>query len=773
MIEDRIHLRKKTGASIIDHKPVFSANSKILYIGCGPVLRSFSTDTGEHIRDVDFETISYDNPEEKPEGSIVDISLHPFDKNVIIVCFEDGRIIAWSFQLNSVVHNIALDIGNYRVTRMKLYVRNDAEIFDIVVARIVNVEVELLIFSYEKRILENIVGKKFAFLMHSWSVTERDGKQFLAGINGNALSVFNLATRKLNRDIMIGTDRKVGGERFFTCVSCHPSEECLAAGDNTGRVILYNNFLNPNDRLVHKVFHWHTLAVNDVTFTFTGTSFYSGGNEHVLVKWADENTKHCLPRLPGPIVHVTVASDNQFVALSTLDNGVLIINSQNRIHCSLQQFTWGFVSVPGQKLFPSGLVVDPRSDCIVMNGKPGHIQFFSPQYSSLIYNLDIVNQNYITQERNKAITNAEVVAINFSSDGTWLATSQCRDDPDFQSDTLLKFWLFERKSQTYKLTSCVTLQHSVTKILFQPFNLDSSPTEIEYVAATLCSDCKFRFWINAAKNQTTQGVWNCYSIGYYKDFPLGDISFSSDGSLLGATFGPCFTLWDVETNEMKCSLTKGSKSLLQIIFGSGDCSFIAVTRTDTTLYAWDLLSLTLIWSCEMSISFIVPDPRSEYFAVFTLENSLYVFRASSSDYVYHRDNLCDDRNDVLNAIFFPTTNSFDFQKTDLSSHWLCNSSLYFFNSCQELMVFEYRGKETKSDNLAFISEKSAATPFQALVARQTASSVEKKEIKSHLQLGGSWSQTVAQFINSPAHTMPPVHLLTEPLLKSLIISRDS
>lgn len=64
------------------------------------------------------------------------------------------------------------------------------------------------------------------------------------------------------------------------------------------------------------------------------------------------------------------------------------------------------------------------------------------------------------------------------------------------------------------------------------------------------------------------------------------------------------------------------------------------------------------------------------------------------------------------------------------------------------MVFEYHGKETKSDNLAFIAEKSAATPFQALVARQTASSVEKAEIKSYFQLGGTWSQTVTQVWNN-------------------------
>lgn len=62
--------------------------------------------------------------------------------------------------------------------------------------------------------------------------------------------------------------------------------------------------------------------------------------------------------------------------------------------------------------------------------------------------MDVVGQNFVSQERTKNVINAEIVALNFSFDGTWLATSQLRNDPDFDSDTLLKFWLFNRTSQS-------------------------------------------------------------------------------------------------------------------------------------------------------------------------------------------------------------------------------------------------------------------------------------------------------------------------------------
>lgn len=57
-----------------------------------------------------------------------------------------------------------------------------------------------------------------------------------------------------------------------------------------------------------------------------GNHFFSGGAENVLVKWFCENleTRHYLPRLPANIVHLSVSEDNQFIAVSTQDNGKLL-----------------------------------------------------------------------------------------------------------------------------------------------------------------------------------------------------------------------------------------------------------------------------------------------------------------------------------------------------------------------------------------------------------------------------------------------------------------
>lgn len=70
---------------------------------------------------------------------------------------------------------------------------------------------------------------------------------------------------------------------------------------------------------------------------FIGGHMYTGGGECVLVKWtlANPQYKSFLPRLPAPIKHLTIAPDNLYVAVSTLDNGKTVIfytNSANHVY---------------------------------------------------------------------------------------------------------------------------------------------------------------------------------------------------------------------------------------------------------------------------------------------------------------------------------------------------------------------------------------------------------------------------------------------------------
>lgn len=74
------------------------------------------------------------------------------------------------------------------------------------------------------------------------------------------------------------------------------------------------------------------LLYNKYEFCCSGSYMYSGGGEGVMVRWSVEvsNVRNFLPRLPAPILHLTVSPDNQYVAIATQDNGE--INNSIFIH---------------------------------------------------------------------------------------------------------------------------------------------------------------------------------------------------------------------------------------------------------------------------------------------------------------------------------------------------------------------------------------------------------------------------------------------------------
>ena len=50
-------------------------------------------------------------------------------------------------------------------------------------------------------------------------------------------------------------------------------------------------------------------------------------------------------------------------------------------------------------------------------------------------------------------------------------------------------------------------------------------------------------------------MWHCIGVGHYRDLPVKDAAFSSDGSVLGVSFGASLTLWNPDSCSLQGSLT--------------------------------------------------------------------------------------------------------------------------------------------------------------------------------------------------------------------------
>lgn len=291
----------------------------------------------------------------------------------------------------------------------------------------------------------------------------------------------------------------------FTCVMTHPTEQLVATGDKLGRIFLWREIFAKSEPMT-ALYHWHHTPVNTIAFTLSGSHFYSGGYENVLVKWNANaaQEREYVPRMWGAAMHIVVGDKNLKVAVAADDNGIQILDAQLQQKVVIQNFTW----IPNDKTnvckFPIGLKVNPRNSSLVLNGRVGHLQFYSTHTKNFLYNvsmsayhqpmlvklfmslipdfgesstkiatkiyiftkipiigfitqMDTTIQNRLNIESDKVLYNTMVThsALNMN----WLVTAEYLDDGDHTIESRLKFWSFDQDKQTYALNTQIELPH--------------------------------------------------------------------------------------------------------------------------------------------------------------------------------------------------------------------------------------------------------------------------------------------------------------------------
>lgn len=175
---------------------------------------------------------------------------------------------------------------------------------------------------------------------------------------------------------------------LLTCIACHPVDKMVITGDETGRILLYREIFKIGEPM-STLYAWHQTAINTIAFSQFGTNFYSSASENVLVRWnlREPKERSFLPRLWGSGMHIVIAPENERIAVALNDNEIQILNPQHELLSVIQNFTW----VPNDRTnipkFPIGLKVNPRTSCLVMNGRIGHLQFYSTHTKSLLFNV--------------------------------------------------------------------------------------------------------------------------------------------------------------------------------------------------------------------------------------------------------------------------------------------------------------------------------------------------------------------------------------------------
>jgi NET1-associated nuclear protein 1 (U3 small nucleolar RNA-associated protein 17) len=580
------------------------------------------------------------------------------------------------------------------------------------------------------------------------------GSKYFAIVHGRVLNVV------MFKNLLKTNNHCIEQSREFTRVACHPDEKIILTGDNTGRVVAWQKIFSNEPS--QAVFHWHTLPVRCLGFSTIGSHFYSGGNESVLVRWQLHNPleKKFLPRLPSTIAQISVSTNNKFIAVSTDDNAVRILDSKLDSVSLIQHLVIG-------DNFQTGIVYDPRTRALVMNGNVGQVQFYSTNDNSLLYNVDVVGQNKISSERNCNIENTQVSKIAVSKNGLWMVTVESRDDPEFSHELRMKFWKFDFGKQNFKLNTAVENPHEnyINSIAFPP----TDTKELKFVSVG--GDKKFYVWfLTETENVGTKTeIWKGLRVGYYHDLPCRAVSFSTDGSLVAVSFDSIVTTWVPDSCQLKCSLGHPifKQQITQVEFGTSNQCHLLVAASDERLSVWNLLTLTMMWTVPVHVSLLMADPVTANMAIITKENAIFVFAPNSPEPVFSSMTLLKHTHHrtICGAAFVPTKYS-----NDIRLRWFQRSPIYFIDDKKVLYCL---GAEDESvvATPSKIDEVTGSL-FSMTIPQAQSDKSKGKEPVQHLYEKDVGRKILKKYLEAPIQTMIPIRLMCGSLLRSMVLQRD-
>jgi len=280
--------------------------------------------------------------------------------------------------------------------------------------------------------------------------------------------------------------------KAITCVAVSPDGDRVAAGDVTGRIIIWHNVksavesmlaskkknvvdnnngiggvaVSANDDndddddegidtgLVHKdppatTVHWHAHGVGCLAFSQDGLFLLSGGQEAVLVVWeVGSGRRTYLPRLGGPLVGLcTCPSEPSKYALRQADNTLRIVNvAVMRVEASIH----GLRPTPKAPEQPP-LAMQPGTGHAVVAGSHSLLQWYDVITDAHIDKLQLSHRNIVSLTDSDAAAlggvygapaEPAVCAAAFNRDGSIMATLETRPTAGADGATayLLKFW---------------------------------------------------------------------------------------------------------------------------------------------------------------------------------------------------------------------------------------------------------------------------------------------------------------------------------------------
>ncbi|KAJ4709304.1 WD repeat-containing protein 75 [Melia azedarach] len=431
----------------------------------------------------------------------------------------------------------------------------------------------------------------------------------------------------------------------MTVLAFHPNQRILAAGDVSGRILIWRGFgdrtFSTSDRLANgnlssneeerpgvrdnddsdlcTTWHWHPSEVSVLSFSSDGAYLYSGGKEGVLVVWQlDTGKKKFLPRIGSPLLYFIDSPDPSLSSISCADN---------QIHVLKMPSMEILKSISGIKL-PCSLPVEYKGLChdIAFDHSAGLVALRTENYCIQLYSLFDdrgISEVQVCERNHQPGDDVTVVVtlVALSQDGSMMSTAEVKlAEEGIGGLICLKFWASGTQNKDFSLSTIVYEPHRDAGISAVAFH----PNRRAAVSSSYGGD--FKVWIcndESQQKDLQHSGWSCYAVGSYKKKAMTAATFSADGSVLAVAAETIITLWDPDKNVLVAVIGETLTPIMNLSFvGSSDYLVATSWGSKPQLSVWSMSKLSISWSYMLHVEAVACAADLSCFAALVLHPEL-------------------------------------------------------------------------------------------------------------------------------------------------------
>lgn len=632
---------------MVSSPPTFSNDAKKLLVCTGNSVSVFSSSTALLITELEGHA-------DLVTSVIVVPASTPASK-ILSFCWTaslDGTIRYWDFSVAELMKTINIKLPIYAMLIPKFYghsLEENDKVPDLYAY--VSVRVPNKVDGAQKYMLGQIrkcnLTKSRLVGANTVAETEKPERMVISSsgmyfglCDKRKLRIWNIPATDADRVVI--KNIKLHHTKNLTTLAFHPTERNVAAGDVTGRILIWRGFggrsFSGGGKLMNGVskdnderpgvrgdgdaescttWHWHSSEVKLLFFSSDGAYLYSGGNEGVLVAWQLETgKKKFLPRIGSPLLFFICSPDPSLSSISCLNNQIHLLKMPSmeilksiagiKLPCSVPE---------NGKSSNSGFVFDGSSALVAVRAANYSIQFYSLFDDREISEVQVCERNHQPGDEITMV----VSLVAFSLDGSLMGTVDARlPEEGIGGLVSLKFWTCGSHKKDFSLSTVIYEPHSDAGISAIAFH----PTLLMAVSSSYGGD--FKVWVRhdsgRHEDQRLQrNGWTCHAVGSYKRKPMTAAAFSSDGSVLAVAAETVITLWDPLKNTLVAIIGNSVEPIVSLSFvGKSDCLVSVSQGSSPQVSVWSMSKLSLSWSYKLIVEAVACTEDDASFAVLAI-----------------------------------------------------------------------------------------------------------------------------------------------------------